>query len=84
VGNLLNWAATPICVQVARGNDRTRLHFVQFEWEQEPQTRPVRLVSASAQVGDPVCVTVAGTEVEGCIETIEASTVHVRIGRRFF
>jgi hypothetical protein len=31
----------------------TRLQPVQFEWEEEPQLRAVRLVSGSAQVGDP-------------------------------
>ena len=57
---------------------------VQFEWEEEPQLRAVRLVSKSAQVGDPVRVTVAGVEVEGRIEAVESSTLHVRIGRRLF
>ena len=41
-------------------NPTTRLQPVQFEWEEEPQLRTVRLVSKSAQVGDPVRVTVAG------------------------
>ena len=40
----------------------------------------MRLVSESARVGDPVRVTVAGVEVEGRIEAVEASTVRVRIG----
>ena len=47
----------------------------------EPQGRGVRLVSESAQVGDPVRVTVAGAEVEGRIEAVEASTLRVRIRR---
>ena len=63
---------------------RTRLQPVQFEWEEEPQLRTVRLVSKSAQVGDPVRVTVAGVEVEGRIEAVGSSTLHVRIGRRLF
>jgi hypothetical protein len=57
---------------------------VQFEWEEEPQPRAVRLVNTSAQIGDPVRVTVAGVEVEGRIEAVESSTLHVRIGRRLF
>ena len=57
---------------------------MQFEWEEEPQPRAVRLVSTVAQVGDPVRVTVAGVEVEGRIEAVESSTLHVRIGRRLF
>ena len=63
---------------------RTRLQAVQFEWEAEPQVRSVRLVSASAQPGDPVRVTVADVEVEACIEAIEAATLYVRVGRRLF
>jgi hypothetical protein len=31
-----------------------------------------------------VRVTVAGVEVEGRVEAVEASTLHVRIGRRLF
>jgi hypothetical protein len=69
---------------MARWNDRTLLHDVQFEWEDEAQRRPVRLIGPSAKGGDPVQVTVAGVEVEGRIETIESSTLHVRIGRRLF
>jgi hypothetical protein len=69
---------------MTQGNKRTRLQPVQFEWEEEPQPRAVRLVSTSAQVGDAVRVTVAGVEVEGRIEAVESSTLHVRIGRRLF
>jgi hypothetical protein len=64
--------------------NKRRLQAVQFEWEEEPQPRAVRLVSKSAQVGDPVRVTVAGVEVEGRIEAVESSTLYVRIGRRLF
>jgi hypothetical protein len=39
---------------------RPRLHSVQFEWEDEPHLREVRLVNASARVGDPVNVAVGG------------------------
>ena len=52
--------------------------------EEEPQERSVRLVSTSAQVGDPLRVTVPGAEVEGRIEAVESPTLHVRIGRRLF
>ena len=50
---------------MTRWNNWTRLQPVQFEWEDEPQPRVVRLVSESARVDDPVRVTVAGVEVEG-------------------
>jgi hypothetical protein len=69
---------------MSQWNTTTRLQPVQFEWEKKPQPRAVRLVSKSAQVGDLVRVTVAGVEVEGQIEAIESSTLHVRIGRRLF
>jgi len=57
---------------------------VQFEWQGEPQPRAVRLISESARVDDPVRVTVAGVEVEGRIESVESSTLRVRVGRRLF
>lgn len=69
---------------MSRWNDRPRLQSVRFEWEAEPQLREVRLIGTSAQVGDPVRVAVAGVEVEGRIEAVESSTLHVRIGRRLF
>ena len=65
-----------------RWSKRTRLQAAQFEWEQEAQFREVRLSSTSVNVGDPVRVAVAGVEVEGRIEAVESSTLHVRIGRR--
>jgi hypothetical protein len=65
-------------------NKTTRLQPVRFEWEAEPQLRPVRLVGMSAQIGDPVRVSVAGVQVEGRIDAVESSTLHVRIGRRLF
>jgi hypothetical protein len=64
--------------------DRPRLQAVQFEWEAEPHLREVRLIKVPARVGDPVNVTVGGVEVEGRIEAVEASVLHVRIGRRLF
>jgi hypothetical protein len=69
---------------MTRWSKRTRLQSVKLEWEEEPQLREVRLSNVSVQVGDPVRVTVAGVEVEGRIEAVEASTLQVRIGRRLF
>ena len=57
---------------------------MQFEWEDEPQWRGVRLMGESAQVGDPVRVTVAGVEVEGRIRAVESSILRVLVGRRPF
>ena len=53
---------------MTRWNNWTRLQAVEFEWEDEPQPRAVRLISESARVDDPVRVTVAGVEVEERIE----------------
>jgi hypothetical protein len=69
---------------MAAWSKRTRLQPARFEWENEPQLREVRFSNVSVQVGDPVRVAVAGVEVEGRIEGIESSTLHVRIGRRLF
>ena len=74
----------PLPVFTTRWNNWTRLQPVQFEWEDEPQPRVVRLVSESARVDDPVRVTVAGVEVEGRMEAVESSTLRVRVGRRLF
>jgi hypothetical protein len=59
---------------------RPPLEPVQFEREEEPQPRAVRLVSESARVDDPVRVTVAGVEVEGRIEEVEFSILRGRVG----
>ena len=69
---------------MTRWNNWTRIQSVQFEWEDEPQPRAMRLVSESARVDDPVRVTVAGLGVEARIEAFEISTLRVRIGRRLF
>ena len=53
--------------------EQPRLQPVQFEWENEPQRRAVRLVSGSARVDDPVRVTAAGVEVEGRIRQVEGA-----------
>ena len=50
----------------------------------EPQTRVVRFVSASPQIGERMRVTFAGGEVEARIEAVERSTLRVRVGRRLF
>ena len=52
---------------MTRWNTWTRLQPVQFDWEDEPQTRAVRLVSGAARVDDSVRVTLAAVEVEGRI-----------------
>jgi hypothetical protein len=55
-------------------DDRARLQPVQFEWEDVPRLRGVRLVSGPVHVGDAVRVAIAGVEVEGRIEAVDGST----------
>ena len=68
----------------ARAHDSTDVQQVQFQWEEQPYPRAVRLVNGSRQVGDPVRVTLAGIELEGRIEAVEPSRLLVRIGPRLF
>jgi hypothetical protein len=66
-----------------RWNDRAHLHLVQFEYEDKPAERDVRMCASVARIGDPIRVTVAG-EVEGRIMEVAGSVLHVRIGRKLF
>jgi hypothetical protein len=74
-------ASAIICGQWPNGVAEVRLQPVKFECEDESQLREVRFSSVSVKVGDPVRVAVAGVEVEGRIEGVESSTLHVRIPR---
>ena len=57
----------------------TRVHLVQFEHENSPALREVRLCSSSVRVGHPVRVKVDGPEVEGVITRVASPTLHVRL-----
>ena len=60
-------------------NQRTTLIDVQFEWEDTPTPRPVRLTSTSPKDGDSVRVSMGGAEVEGVIVGFETCVLHVRL-----
>jgi hypothetical protein len=75
------FACVVISATMNQRNNKTRLQAVQFEWEEEPQPRAVRLVTTSPPAGDPMRVTAAGVEVEGRIEAVESSTLHAAIWR---
>ena len=62
-------------------NQRTTLIDVQFEWEDTPTPRPVRLTSTSPKDGDPVRVSIGGAEVEAVIGRFEAGVLHVRLAK---
>jgi hypothetical protein len=63
-----------------RWNTWTRVQPVQFDHEQAPQPRDVRLACAAARVGDPVQVTDGGRCVHGRIAAVAHSILHVRRG----
>jgi len=65
-------------------NDRTYIQAVQFEYEDKPTERALRLCGSAARAGEAVRVTVVGVEVEARIMEIAGSVLHVRVGRRFF
>ena len=60
-------------------NQRTTLIDVQFEWEDTPTPRPVRLTSTSPKDGDPVRVSMGGAEVVGVIDEVTSAVFHVRL-----
>jgi hypothetical protein len=73
-------AADNSCMAL-RWNEQTTLIDVQFEWEDTPTPRPVRLTSASPKDGDPVRVSMGGAEVEGVIVRSAAGVLHVRLAK---
>jgi hypothetical protein len=64
-----------------RWNQKTILLAVQFDWEDEPTSRPVRLTGLSPIAGEPVRISMGGAEVEGMIVKSEVGVVHVRLAK---
>ena len=62
-------------------NQRTTLIDVQFEWEDSPTARPVRLISTSPKDGDPVRVSMGGAELEAVIDRFAGGVLHVRLAK---
>ena len=62
-----------------RWNLSTTLIDVQFDWEDSPNPRPVRLTSTSPKGGDKVRVSMGGAEVEGVIDALTSGVLHVRL-----
>ena len=64
-----------------RWNPRATLQDVQFEWEDEPAARPVRLTTALPKEGEPVRIGMAGAEVQGVIVELVSAVLHVRLSK---
>jgi hypothetical protein len=62
-------------------NANTTLQGVQFEWEDKPIPRPVRLTSPSPKEGEPVRITIGGAEVECVIVRSLVGVLHVRLAK---
>jgi hypothetical protein len=60
-------------------NERTTLIDVQFDWEEKPTPRPVRLTSTSPKDGDSVRVSMGGAEVEGVVDRFTGGILHIRL-----
>jgi hypothetical protein len=64
-----------------RWNSRTLLQGVQFDWEDKPTPRPVRLTGPSPRESEPVRVCVSGAEIEGVIIEVAVGVLHVRLAK---
>jgi hypothetical protein len=64
-----------------RWNSRTTLQGVQFEWEEEPTRRLVRLAGSSPEEGAPVRIGMSGAEVEAVIVRSSPGVLHVRLAK---
>jgi len=62
-----------------RWNPTATIHAVQFEWEDEPTPRPVRLTTTAPIPGEPVRIELFGAEVEGVIVQLSSAVLHVRL-----
>ena len=62
-----------------RWNATTTLQGVQFHWENEPTTRPVRFAGVSAIPGEPVQIGMSGAEVEVVIVELSSGVLYVRL-----
>jgi hypothetical protein len=62
-----------------RWNPTTTLEAVQFDWEHEPTTGPVRFASLSPIHGEPARIGMPGAEVEGVIDELRSGVLPVRL-----
>jgi hypothetical protein len=64
-----------------RWNANTTLVGVQFDWEDTPTPRSIRLTSPSPQEAEAVRVAMGGAEVEAVIVKVAVGVLHVRLAR---
>jgi hypothetical protein len=64
-----------------RWNANTTLLGVQFDWEETPTPRSVRLTSPSPHEGEPVRIGMGGAEVEAVILKAAVGVLHVRLAK---
>jgi hypothetical protein len=64
-----------------RWNANTTLQGVQFDWEEKPTLRSVRLTSPSPQEGEPVRISMGGAEVEAVTLKVAVGALHVRLAK---
>ena len=62
-----------------RWNQQTTLMDIQFDWENTPTPRPVRLTGTSPTAGDPARVSMGGAEEEGVIDRFNGGVLHVQL-----
>jgi hypothetical protein len=68
--------------KAARWSANTKLRSVQFEWDDEPLTRPVRLTRPLPREGQPARISVGGgVEVECVIVRLAAGVLYVRLAQ---
>jgi hypothetical protein len=64
-----------------RWNSGTILHGVQFDWEDAPTPRSVRLTGPTPKDGEAVRIGVSGAEIEGVIVRAAVGVLHVRLAK---
>lgn len=65
-----------------RWTAHTKLRSVQFEWEDEPTTRPVRLARPLPREGEPARIGMGeGVEVECVIVRVSAGVLYVQLAQ---
>ena len=62
-----------------RWSPSATLQNVQFDWEDKPTPRPVRLTTPTPKPGEPVRTAMGGAEVEGVIDDLRSAVLHVRL-----
>ena len=65
--------------EARRWNLTATLQDVQFDWEDKPTPRTVRLTSRSPTPGERARIAMGGAEVEGVVVELSSGVLHVRL-----